>query len=227
MPGEGTEYPMAYILLIVVSLLIGGGVQWYVRHQINKYQNVPLSSGLTGAQSAQQMLSYYGITDVPIGQGGADEDYFDPRSNSITLDNDAFHTATITSVATACHEVGHACQFNQGYMPMKVRSALVPVVNFTQQTWMIILLVGIFLNLAGLIDLAIVFYAVAVVFSLVTLPVEFDASHRALTYMKETGIMEAERQGAWSVLVACALTYVASTLISVLNLVYLLSMRDE
>jgi len=110
---------------------------------------------------------------------------------------------------------------------MKVRSALVPVVNFTQQTWMIILLVGIFLNLAGLIDLAIIFYAVAVVFSLVTLPVEFDASHRALTYMKETGIMEAERQGAWSVLVACALTYVASTLISVLNLVYLLSMRDE
>ena len=102
-----------------------------------------------------------------------------------------------------------------------------PVVNFTQQTWMIILVVGIVLNVAGFINLAILFYAVAVVFSLVTLPVEFDASHRALTYMRETGILEAERQGAWSVLVACALTYVASTLISVLNLLYLLNIRDE
>lgn len=218
---------MAYLLLIVVSLIIGGTVQWYCRHQINKYQQVPLSTGLTGAQSAQQMLDYYGVTTVPIRPGGADEDYFDPRSNSITLDADAYRSATITSVATACHEVGHACQFAQGYLPMRVRSALVPLVNFTQQTWMIILLVGVFLNVIGLVNLAIIFYAVAVVFSLVTLPVEFDASHRALTYMKETGILEAERQGAWSVLVACALTYVASTLISVLNLLYLLSFRDD
>ncbi|MGI6591431.1 MAG: zinc metallopeptidase [Eggerthellaceae bacterium] len=218
---------MAYLLLIVVSLIIGGGVQWYVTHQLHKYQNVPLSTGLTGAQSAQQMLDYYGIDTVPIQPGGEGEDFFDPRSNSITLDNSAYTTATITSVATACHEVGHACQFAQGYMPMRVRSALVPLVNFTQQTWMIILLVGIMLNIVGLIDLAIVFYAVAVIFSLVTLPVEFNASHRALTYMKETGIMEAEREGAWSVLVACALTYVASTLISILNLLYLLSVRDE
>lgn len=218
---------MLYFLLIIVSLVIGGGVQWYVTHQLHKYQNIPLTTGMTGAQSAQQMLSYYGIDSVPIRPGGEGQDFFDPRTNSITLDRSAYETATITSVATACHEVGHACQFAQGYVPMRIRSALVPIVNFTQQTWMIILLVGIMLNLVGLIDLAIIFYAIAVIFSLVTLPVEFNASHRALNYMKETGIMEAERQGAWSVLVACALTYVASTLISVLNLLYLLSMRND
>ena len=126
-----------------------------------------------------------------------------------------------------CHEVGHACQYAQGYVPIKIRGAMVPVVNFASNTWIFLLLIGIFLNIAGLVDLAIIFYAFAVLFQLVTLPVEFNASHRALAYMETTGLPGAERTGAWNVLRACALTYVAAALVSVLQLLYLLGSREE
>lgn len=222
-----------YLLLIVFSFALGFGVQAYVKRQISKYQAVPTSTGLTGAQIGQQMLHRYGVDNVRIGQGGRDTDHFDPRNNSITLDPDAYGTATVSAIATACHEAGHACQYAKGYIPMKIRSALVPVVNFTQQSWMIVLVIGVAIASAGmitqgrwLIDLAIIFYAFAVVFQLVTLPVELNASRRGLRYLEETGVNEGERDGAWKVLRACALTYVAAALTSVIYLLYLLQYRD-
>lgn len=118
-------------------------------------------------------------------------------------------------------------QYAQGYTAMKVRSALVPVVNFTSNTWIFIFLIGVVLNLAGLVNLAIIFYAFAVLFQVVTLPVEFDASKRALAYMGSTGLPETERIGSWNVLRACALTYVAAALVSVLQLLYLIGAREE
>lgn len=218
---------MYYLLLIVVTLAIGFGAQVYVNRQIKKYSHVPISNGLTGAQAATGMLQYYGIYDVPVRMGGHGENFFNPKDNSITLDPESFHGSSITATATACHEVGHACQYAQGYMPMKIRGAMVPAVNFVSNSWIFILMIGIFLNIAGLIDLAIIFYAVAVLFQLVTLPVEFNASRRALTYMTTTGLPGGERAGAWNVLRACALTYVAAALVSVLQLVYLLAQRQE
>ncbi len=218
---------MTYILLIVVTMAIGGGAQWYVNHQIKKYSHVPNTSRMTGQQVAEGMLHYYGIYDVPVRMGGHDQNFFDPKSNSITLDPSSFNGSSITATATACHEVGHACQYAQGYMPMKVRGAMVPAVNFVSNAWIFLLMIGIFLNLAGLVQLAIIFYAVAVLFQIVTLPVEFDASHRAMTYMATTGIPGGEQAGACSVLRACALTYVAAALISVLQLLYLLSSHEE
>ncbi len=218
-------FSYSYLLLILVTLLIGGGVQYYVNRQIKKYTHVPVSTRMNGYQVAVGMLDYYGVKGVDVRLGRAGENFFNPKDNSITLDPSSYNGTSITATATACHEVGHACQFAQGYAPMKVRSALVPVVSFASNSWMFILLIGIMLNVAGLIDLAIVFYAFAVLFQIVTLPVEFDASHKALTYMETTGLPGGERAGAWSVLRACALTYVAAALVSVLQLVYLLSMR--
>ena len=217
----------SYILLIVVTMAIGLGAQFYVNRQIKKYSYVPISNGLTGAQCAQGMLQYYGIFDVPVRMGGHGENFFNPKDNSITLDPESFNGRSITATATACHEVGHACQYAQGYVPMKVRGAMVPAVNFASNAWIFILLIGIFLNIAGLVDLAIIFYAVAVLFQIVTLPVEFDASKRALVYMQTTGLPGGERAGAWSVLRACALTYVAAALVSVMQLLYLLQSREE
>ena len=217
---------MSYILLIVISTVIGLGAQFYVNNQIKKYSSVPTATGLTGAQAAANMLAYNGVQNVPISQGQAGQDFFDPKSNSITIDPDAFGGASVTAYATACHEVGHACQFSKGYAPMKIRSALVPVVNFASNSWMIVLLAGIILNLVGLIDLAIVLYAFAVLFQIVTLPVEFNASHRAMEYMEATGLPQGERAGAFSVLRACALTYVAAALVSILQLLWLLGQRD-
>ena len=218
---------MSYILLIVVTLAIGFGAQAYVNSQIKKYSLVPNSTRMTGYQVATGMLAYYDVSGVEVRMGGRGQNFFNPKDNSITLDPESFNGTSITATATACHEVGHACQYAQGYTAMKVRSALVPVVNFTSNIWIFIFLIGVVLNLAGLVNLAIIFYAFAVLFQVVTLPVEFDASKRALAYMGSTGLPETERIGSWNVLRACALTYVAAALVSVLQLLYLIGAREE
>lgn len=214
---------MSYLLILVVTVAIGAFATWYVNHQIKKYSHVPNSSHMTGYQVAVGMLNYYGIEGVQVYRGGSDHNFFNPKDNSVTLSYDVFDGSSITATATACHEVGHACQYAMGYAPMKARGALVPVVEFATNTWFILLLVGIFLNMAGLVTLAIVFYAFAVLFQIVTLPVEFNASRRALSYMAETGIPGGEQAGAWNVLRACAFTYVAAALVSILQLLYYLS----
>ena len=218
---------MTYLLLILVTFAIGFGAQGYVNHQLNKYSHVPNTSQMTGRDVAVGMLNYYGIQGVEVRMGREDQDFFNPKDNSITLGPDSYNGRSITATATACHEVGHACQFAQDYKPMKVRSALVPVVNLASNTWIFILLAGIILNVIGLVDVAIALYAVAVLFQIVTLPVEFDASRRALAYMQSTGIPGGEQAGAASVLRACAFTYLAAALISILQLLYLLSARDN
>lgn len=222
-----------YLLLILVSTIIGAAAQFYVNRQINHYQKVATSTGLTGAAAAQSMLSRYGIGNVPVSQGKSGQDYFNPQTNSITIDPHAYSSNSVTAMATACHEVGHACQYAEGYSLMKFRTALVPVVNMSSNSWMIFLILGISLVSAGsiapgnaLITLAVVLYAFAVLFHLVTLPVEFDASRRAMAYLEEVGLPQEERAGAFSVLRACALTYVAAALVSILQLLWLLGQRN-
>ena len=216
-----------YLMLILMSTVIGLGAQFYVNNQIKKYSSVPTSTGLTGAQAAANMLAFHNVQGVPITQGGEGQDYFDPRSNSITIDPHAYGYNSVTALATACHEVGHACQYAKGYWPMSFRSALVPVVNFASNAWMIALIVGIALNSVGLVDVAILLYAFAVLFQLVTLPVEFNASHRAMDYLQTVGMPAEERAGAFNVLRACALTYVAAALVSALQLFWLLGQREQ
>ena len=146
---------MGYLGLIVVTLIIGCAATAWVNRQLHKYQRVPISNGLTGAEAARQMLSYYGIHNVPVQRGGRGQDFFDPRTNSVTLSPEAYDGRSITATATACHEVGHACQFAEGYAPMKVRGSLVPVVNLASNAWVFLLMIGIFMQIAGLITLAI------------------------------------------------------------------------
>jgi Zn-dependent membrane protease YugP len=217
---------MGYLGLIVITLIIGLGASAYVNSKLKKYNKVPISTGLTGAQAARKMLDHYGISNVAVQQGRAGQDFYDPRSKSITLDPDVYNGVSITATATACHEAGHAYQHAQEYAPLKIRSAIVPVVNIASNAWMFLLIGGIMFNIVGLIDAAIVMYAFAVVFQIVTLPVEFNASSRAMTYMNETGILQAEQGGAFSVLRACALTYVAAALTSILQLLWLLGQRN-
>ncbi len=218
---------MSYLSLIVLTMVIGIGASAYVNSQIKKYTKVHASTNITGAQMAQRMLAANGVTGVQIYQGAPGQDHFDPRNNSITLDPDAFGGTSVTAIATACHEVGHACQFAQGYAPMKVRSALVPAVNLASNAWVFLLMIGIALNLAGMTTLAIIMYAVVVLFQLVTLPVEFDASRRGLAYLSTQGLVASEERGAHSVLRACAFTYVAAALTSILQLLWLLGQREE
>lgn len=222
---------MSYWLLIIVTLAIGMAASGYVNSQLKKYSNVASSSGITGREAAERMLRANGVTGVVIHRGAEGQDHFDPRTNSISLSPSVYDRSTVTAYATACHEVGHACQFAQGYMPLRARSALWPVVNAAQNIWFFIFLIGIFLastTIGGvMIDVAIIMYAFVVLFQLVTLPVEFNASHRAMDYMKSINMPQAEVAGSFSVLRACALTYVAAALAAVLQLLYLLSARDN
>lgn len=218
---------MSYWLLIIVTLALGLGASGYVNSQLRKYSQVRSSSGITGAQAAERMLRANGVTGVVIQRGNEGQDHFDPRTNSIALSPSVYDNCSVTAYATACHEVGHACQFAQGYGPLKIRSALWPVANFASNIWFFVLIAGIFLVMNSLIDIAIVMYAAVVLFQIVTLPVEFNASHRAMDYMKTIGLPEGEVAGSFSVLRACALTYVAAALASLLQLVYLLGMRRD
>jgi len=218
---------MSYWFLIIITLAIGMGASGYVKSQLTKYSKVRSSSGLTGAQAAERMLRANGVVGVQVKRGNEGQDHFDPRTNSIALSPSVYDQSTVTAYATACHEVGHACQFAQGYAPLKWRTALWPLANAASNLWMFVLLAGIFLYMNQLIDVAIVMYAAVVLFQLVTLPVEFNASHRAMDYMKSIAMPEGEVAGSFSVLRACALTYVAAALASLLQLVYLLGLRRD
>ncbi|HAM15982.1 MAG TPA: peptidase [Eggerthellaceae bacterium] len=218
---------MGYWMLVIVTLVIGLAASAYVNSQLKKYQKVRSSSGLTGREAAERMLAANGVYGVAIHRGAEGQDHFDPRTNSISLSPSVYDQSTVTAYATACHEVGHACQFAQGYVPLKIRSAIWPVANAASSIWIFILLIGIFLYMNQLITVAIVMYACVVAFQLVTLPVEFNASHRAMDYMKSVNLPQGEVAGSFSVLRACALTYVAAALASLLQLLYLIGMRDN
>lgn len=220
-----------YFGVMILTLIIGGGAQLYVTSQLRKYSHVPNSYGVTGAEMARRMSVDKGISHVGILRGGPNQDFFDPRSNSVTLGTEAYGQYSITAIATAVHEMGHASQYAEGYAFMKFRSALVPVVNFCSNAWMIIFMLGLLMGAAGgttLMKVGIIMFAAVLLFQLVTLPVEFDASRRGLAYLQATGMNQAELSGAYSVLRACALTYVAAALTALLQLLYMvLSTRSE
>lgn len=218
---------MSYWMLIIVTLVIGMAASGYVNSQLKKYSKVPSTLGITGAQAAEQMLESQGVYGVRISQGHEGQDHFDPRTNSIALSPSVFSHSSVTAIATACHEAGHACQYAQGYTPMKIRGSLVPAVNLASNAWIFILLAGILLNMLQLVNLAIILYAIVILFQLVTLPVEFNASHRAMDYLRTIALPQPELTASFSVLRACALTYVAAALASLLQLVYLLGIRGN
>ncbi len=221
--GFGYGMDMEYLLIALVALVIGGAAQAYIRSTYAKWARVPANVPGTGADVARRMLVEGGAEGVGITRvAGSLTDHYDPRDNRLHLSDDNYHGASVASVAVACHEAGHAIQAARGFGLYRLRSALVPAVNIAQQGWVLVLLAGILLNVAGLVRLAIVLFAVAVVFQLVTLPVEIDASRRAVAYLSANG-SGMDEKGARSVLTAAALTYVAAALTSIMQLLYLLS----
>ena len=225
--GYGFGFDPAYMLLVLVSTVIGLAAQGYINSTYRTWSRVP-AAGATGADVARRMLDANGCHAVGIKRvNGHLTDHYDPRDNSLHLSSENLTGGSVASVAVACHEAGHAAQKAHGYAMMKVRTALVPVVNFTQNTWMLVLMLGLFMNIAGLTTLAIVFFAFSVVFQLVTLPVEIDASRRAVAYIEQSGMGEVDVRGAKKVLTAAALTYVAAALTSILQLLYLLARTND
>ena len=221
--GYGYGVDPLYLVVVVVSLILGLVTQSYINKTYKTWSRVP-SGGASGSAVARRMLDANGCERVGIKSvAGHLTDHYDPRDNNLYLSGENLSGGSVASVAVACHEAGHAAQRAQGYGLMKVRQALVPVVNFTQNIWMFVFIVGVAMNIAGLTTLAIALFAFSVLFQVVTLPVEIDASRRAVAYIEASGMGEVNVRGARKVLTAAALTYVAAALTSIVQLLYLLS----
>jgi Zn-dependent membrane protease YugP len=215
----------AFILFIVFALALGLLAQFLINWQYSKYMKVPTSTGLTGAQSAFRMLEASGLGHIQIQMiGGKLTDNFNPKTGVISLSTDVYNGYSVAATAIACHETGHAIQHATAYAPVKIRTALFPVVNIASNLWYLTLIIGIYLEMIELYWLAIIMYALVLVFQLVTLPVELNASARATAFITGVGYLpEDERRGANRVLNAAAMTYVAAALASFAQLIRLIS----
>lgn len=227
MPGRyyGYYYYDPTYMLIIISALISLFAQFLVNSRFSKYSRVRSRSGMTGAQAAERILQSQGIYDVAIQRvSGKLTDHYDPRNKTLNLSDAVYASTSVAAVGVAAHECGHAIQHARGYAPLSFRSALVPVANLgSQLSWLFIILGIFFGGSHTLIMIGILMFSAAVLFQLVTLPVEFNASGRALKLLSETGILQKDEvSDTRKVLSAAALTYVAAAATAVLQLLRLL-----
>lgn len=213
-----------YIILVVPALILSVIAQIGVKGTYKRYSGILNSRGLTGAAAAQKVLAFYGIYNVRIEQvSGKLTDHYDPRANVIRLSSGVYSGSSIAAVGVACHEAGHAAQHAQNYVPIKIRNAILPVANIGSSSGIYLAIIGYFLGYSILVKIGIVLFAFVVLFQLVTLPIEFNASSRAIKVIDETGLLDAEEQrGAKKMLAAAAMTYVASLLVSIMSLLRLI-----
>ena len=229
MPYYGFGIDMSYVILVLPCILLSLWASSNVNSTFKKYSRQFSSRGLTGAEAARRVLSAHGVGNVRIERvSGNLTDHYDPRTNVIRLSDNVFGNTSTAAIGVACHEAGHAVQYAQGYAPIKLRAAIIPVTNFCSRLAMPLILIGLLLaafgNLSVLfIDLGIACFGLSLVFQLVTLPVEFNASNRALRAIADSHLLtEDEQAGARKTLRAAALTYVAATAVAFAQLLRLI-----
>ena len=213
-----------YLILVVPALLLAIWAQVQVKTTYRKYSRVPNSRGMTGAYAAQAVLNFYGITDVRIERvSGNLTDHYDPRSKVIRLSDGVYNSSTVAAIGIARHEAGHAAQHAENYAPIKIRNAIIPVCNIGSTIGIPLALIGWIFSFSILIYVGLGLYAAVFIFQVATLPVEFNASRRAIKVIDETQLLrDDEIGGAKKVLAAAAMTYVASMMVSLANLLRLL-----
>jgi Zn-dependent membrane protease YugP len=219
-------YDSTYILIIIGALLcLAASAR--VKRTFAKYSKVRSTSGATGSQAAERILHSAGIYDVVIQQVAGDlTDHYDPRNKTLNLSTSVYGQYSVAAIGVAAHECGHAIQHNTGYVPLRMRAAFVPIANFGSTISWPLIIIGMFLGYSQtLINLGIILFSCAVIFQLITLPVEFNASSRAVKILDETGILYGDEVAQTKkVLGAAALTYVAGAAASILQLLRLLLM---
>lgn len=223
MYGYGFYYDRTYILLII-GMLLSLAASAKLKSTFARYRSVRNASGLTGEQAARRILQAAGITDVQVrAVHGNLTDHYDPRTKTVNLSQDIYGQTSLAAVGVAAHECGHAIQHATHYAPLEIRSAIVPAANLGSQLSWPLFFIGLIMSIRSLITAGIVLFSLAVLFQLVTLPVEINASSRALHMLEATGILGSdENRGARKVLTAAAMTYVAALAGSVLQLFRLL-----
>lgn len=211
-------------VIMIPVLLFSFYCQIKVKRAFRRYSSVHAMCGMTGAQAAARLLQLNGITDVQIRQiGGTLTDYYDPKNKEICLSGDVYNATSVAAIGVACHEAGHACQHAQGYAPLKIRNAAIPATRIGSSLGIPLVLLGMVFTWRPLIMVGIVLYALVALFQLLTLPVEFNASRRALQSIESNQFLtEQEYRGAKKVLTAAALTYVAALASALATLLRLL-----
>jgi len=213
-------------LILLPALILAIYAQWRVRSTYGKYARIPTSARITARQAAERVMGSAGITGVTIETSSQRSlsDHYDPRSKALRLSNP--DATSVAAIGVAAHEAGHAIQHAQDYKPLSLRTAIVPVAQFGSRLALPLLLLGFFAQLEPLITAGIVAFSAAVLFTLITLPVEFDASRKAIATLRETAIVNEEELGSIKeVLFAAALTYVAAAAVAALQLILLVSAR--
>ncbi len=216
------------MIILIPAILFSAYAQFMVGNTTNKYFKVRSKKGFTGEQVARTILDRNGLQKVRIEMvRGKLSDHFDPRSNVVRLSQEVYYGTSITSIAVAAHECGHAIQYENRYAFLTFRSALVPVVNFSSNISWLLIAVG-FVMTGPFLEIGILLFTASVLFQIITLPVEFNASHRAIIQMSDMGIIENNEVGqSRKVLTAAALTYVAAALTSILQLVRLITIAND
>jgi len=201
-------------------------VQAYVSSAYRKWSRIPARGQMSGAQAAQRLISAGGLDVTIKGIGGTLTDHYDPRSKVLSLSRGVYEGQSVASIAVAAHELGHAMQDQEGYMPLRFRSALVPAVNIGSYLGWILIILGLLLRLTNLAWLGVLVFSAGAVFALATIPVELNASARAKRLLVDTGLIigEDETRGVNNVLNAAALTYIAALVTAVMQLLYFVSL---
>lgn len=209
---------------LLPAVLVTLYAQWKINSTYNKYSKVPSKRGMTGADVARYILNKNGLYDIPIELvGGQLSDHYDPRARVVRLSPDVYHGTSLASLGVAAHEVGHAVQHDTGYMPLYIRNTVIPVTQIGSYAAIPIFFIGIFMSSESLVNIGILLFAAIVFFQLVTLPVEYNASRRAIATLDEEGILDAsELDGTKKVLSAAAMTYLAAALMAVMQLLRLI-----
>jgi Zn-dependent membrane protease YugP len=210
-----------YLILVVPALILSFIAQGMVQRTFKKYSSKKIERNITGAQAANYLLQKNDVTGVTVKPiSGSLTDNFNPTDMTLNLSEPVYNVSSIAAVGVAAHETGHAIQHNKGYLPIKFRSMLVPVANLGSSAGPLLAILGLTLSFSFLVDIGLILFFGSVLFYLVTLPVEFNASSRALKTLKEAGVMNKEElKGVKKVLGAAAMTYVASALVSLGNFI--------
>ncbi|MCR1898170.1 zinc metallopeptidase [Irregularibacter muris] len=219
---------MSFILLIP-AMIFAIYAQGKVKTTFDRYLRVRNSRGYTGMQVARRILDSQGLYDVPIElTGGHLSDHYDPRKKVLRLSNAVYNGSSVASVGVAAHEVGHAIQHAKGYAPLMIRNFIAPIASFGSQAAWFLFVIGLMFPATGMMDIGILFFLVAVLFQIITLPVEFNASNRAIGLLENQGLLSSgELVPTKKVLQAAALTYVAATVVALSQLLRLLMIRGR
>lgn len=221
--------PTAAYFLIILAVIFSYVIQFRLKSTFKQYSQVYSRNNVPANVIAREILDSYGLQNIAVRHIDGDlTDHFDPRSNEVALSDSTFFSTSVAAIGVAAHEVGHAIQHNKNYLPIKIRSLFVPIAQIGSRGWVILFMLGMLMGISIFVDIGIILFGCVVLFQLLTLPVEFDASRRALNVISSRGLLERDEiGGARKTLNAAAMTYIAGLMVALTQLIRLIALSNR